>query len=242
MTGTYASIGVEAPAAEAPTVRPRVLVVDDERTLLGLVAMMLGEAGYEVITAYDGETALKRIRDESPDLVLLDLGLPRLSGDEVARSIVELSLAPLIVLTGRKDPREVARFLDLGVDDYVAKPFDRRELLARIRATLARAERVHGTRTLGGLAIDTSRFEARVDGKRLALTPTEFRILARLARGAMVSNEMLLRAGWPGTNSELQPESLRAPTHRLRAKLAAARSGLRIENIRGIGYRLAPDR
>src|ERR1700716_4656352 len=95
-----------ATAADESRIRARILIVDDERSLVGVLAMMLGGAGYDFVTAYDGETALRRIRDDPPDLVLLDLGLPRLSGDEVARTIVERALAPVIVLTGRKDAGE----------------------------------------------------------------------------------------------------------------------------------------
>jgi DNA-binding response OmpR family regulator len=228
-----------ATPVRAPRARARILIVDDERSMVGVLAMLLGDAGYEFITAYDGETALRRIRDDAPDLVLLDLGLPRVSGDEVAQSIVERALAPVIVLTGRKDPRDVERFLDLGVDDYVAKPFTTQELLARVRATLRRAPRVHGRTSLDGLTVDLANFEARVHGRPLGLTPTEFRLLARLVRGGAASNDNLLRAGWPGQHDELHPELLRGPIRRLRAKLVAAGSDLRLENVRGVGYRLA---
>ncbi len=232
---------MEATASDAsePRVRARILIVDDERSLVGVLAMVLGDAGYEFVTAYDGETALRRIRDDPPDLVLLDLGLPRLSGDEVARTIVERALAPVIVLTGRKEPAEIARFLDLGVDDYVSKPFTPTELLARVRATLRRAVRVHGSSQLDGLTVDRASFEARVHGRRLALTPTEFRLLGRLVRGGVISNRNLLRAGWPQQPDELRADLLRAPIRRLRSKLAAAGSDLRVENLRRVGYRLA---
>jgi DNA-binding response OmpR family regulator len=223
-----------------PRSRARILIVDDERSQVGVLAMLLGDAGYEFITAYDGETALRRIHEDPPDLVLLDLGLPGVPGDEVARSIAERALAPVIILTGRKEPREIARLLDLGVDDYVAKPFSREELLARVRATLRRASHIHGASSLDSLTIDVAGFEARVHGRRLALTPTEFRLLARLTRGGMASREVLLRAGWPGQQDEFRVELLRGPIRRLRAKLAAAGSGLRLENVRGMGYRLAP--
>jgi DNA-binding response OmpR family regulator len=233
---------MEAVATEAsePRVRARILIVDDERSLVGVLAMVLGDAGYDFVTAYDGETALRRIRDEPPDLVLLDLGLPRLSGDEVARAIVERALAPVIILTGQKEPDQIARLLDLGVDDYVSKPFTPKELLARVRATLRRAVRLHGSARLDGLTVDPATFEARVHGRRLVLTPTEFRLLGRLVRGGVISNKNLLRAGWPGQQVELRPDLLRAPIRRLRSKLAAAGSDLRVENVRGVGYRLAP--
>jgi DNA-binding response OmpR family regulator len=233
---------MEAVATEAsePRVRARILIVDDERSLVGVLAMVLGDAGYEFVTAYDGETALRRIRDDPPDLVLLDLGLPRLSGDEVARTIVERALAPVIILSGRKEPAEIARLLDLGVDDYVPKPFTPQELLARVRATLRRAVRVHPRSGADGLTVDPATFEARVHGRSLVLTPTEFRLLVRLVRGGVISNKSLLRAGWPGQQHELRADLLRAPIGRLRAKLEDAGSDLRIENIRRVGYRLAP--
>jgi two-component system response regulator MprA len=226
--------------APEPRVRARILIVDDQRSLVGVLAMLLGDAGYDFATAYDGETALRRIRDDPPDLVLLDLGLPRLSGDEVARAIVERALAPVIVLTGQKEPSEVARLLDLGVDDYVSKPFTPKELLARVRATLRRAARLHRSAALDGLTVDPATFEARVHGRRLVLTPTEFRLLGRLVRGGVVANKDLLRAGWPGRQVELREDLLRAPIRRLRSKLAAAGGDLRVENLRGVGYRLAP--
>jgi DNA-binding response OmpR family regulator len=236
---TLVAFETVATPVSVPGVRARILIVDDERSFVGVLAMLLGDAGYEFITAYDGETALRRVRDDAPDLVLLDLELPRVSGDEVARSIVEQARIPVIILTGRKEPNELARFLDLGVDDYVAKPFARQELLARVRATLRRATRVHGRSSLDGLTVDTAHFEVRVDDRRVALTPTEFRLLARLIRGGAASNDALLRAAWPAPHDDLHADLLRGPIRRLRAKLAAAGSGLRLENVRGVGYRLA---
>ena len=236
---TLISLGTVASKIDGPRVRARILIVDDERSFVGVVAMLLSDAGFDFITAYDGETALRRIRDDAPDLVLLDLELPRVSGDEVARSIVEHARIPVIILTGRKDPHDVARFLDLGVDDYVAKPFARQELLARVRATLRRATRVHGRASLDGLTVDIANFEARVHDRRLELTPTEFRLLARLIRGGATSSETLLRAAWPEPHDELHADLLRGPIRRLRAKLTAAGSNIRLESVRGVGYRLA---
>ena len=105
-----------------------VLVVDDERALVGMVASLLGEDGYEVVTAYDGETALRRHADESPDLVILDRKLPRLSGDEVCRRIRAISTTPILMLTGERGADERAKLLDLGADDYLEKPFSSKEL------------------------------------------------------------------------------------------------------------------
>jgi len=116
-----------------------VLVVDDERALVGMVASLLGEEGYEIVTAYDGETALRRHAEESPDLVILDRKLPRLSGDEVCRRIRAISSTPILMLTGERGADERAKLLDLGADDYLEKPFSSKELRSRVRALLRRA-------------------------------------------------------------------------------------------------------
>jgi DNA-binding response OmpR family regulator len=215
---------------------PRVLIVEDDRSLAGLMAGFLGEAGYEVVLAYDGEQALRRLRSDVPDLALLDLGLPRLSGDDLSHGILAEADLPVIIVTGRRDPREVARFLDMGAQDYITKPFAKEELLGRVRAVLRRgmgSEPVH----LDDVVVDVRNHEASVHGRRLDLTPIELGLFARLARGRLVPIRDLLRAGWQGAR-EVDPELLRGPLYRLRVKLAAADSGLDVENVRGVGYRL----
>ncbi len=219
----------------------RILVVDDEPAMVGMVTMLLGSEGFEVVTAYDGEKALRLVRDESPDLVLLDMHLPRLSGDEVCRRIRSTSSIPVIMLTGRKEEDEKARLLDLGADDYLTKPFGKKELLARVRAVLRRASSPGGRRepvSVDGLVVDPARHAATVRGKPLDLTPIEFRLLERLARraGEVLAKEELLRAGWPDER-EPDPEWLKPHLARLRAKLAAAGAPLP-QNVRGVGYRL----
>ena len=111
-----------------------ILVVDDDRQLVGMVAALLGEEGYEIVTAYDGETALRRHAEDSPDLVILDRKLPRLSGDEVCKRIRASSQTPILMLTGERGADERAKLLDLGADDYLEKPFSRKELASRVRA------------------------------------------------------------------------------------------------------------
>ncbi len=105
-----------------------ILVVDDEPAMVGMVAALLGEEGYQIVTAYDGETALRRHADERPDLVVLDRRLPRLSGDDVCRGIRAVANTPILMLTGEKGSEERARLLDLGADDYLEKPFSKKEL------------------------------------------------------------------------------------------------------------------
>ena len=220
-----------------------VLVVDDDPALVGMLVLLLGDAGFEVIPAYDGESALRRVRDESPDLVILDLHLPRLDGDVVLRRIVERSPTPVIMLTGRSESDEKARLLDLGADASLTKPVGRVELLARVRAVLRRASRRRGAEAarvaLGELQVDPIRYLATVRGRAIRLSATELRLLARLALdpGAVTTIRALLRVGWPGVR-EPDPALLRRPLLRLRRKLAEATAAISIENARGVGYRL----
>ena len=218
-----------------------ILVVDDERAMVGMVAALLGEDGYEVVTAYDGEAALKRHADESPDLVILDRGLPKLSGDEVCRRIRATSSTPILMLTGEKGSDERARLLDLGADDYLEKPFSKKELSARVRALLRRATPTTRSRpaaSIGKLTVDSRAHQATVEGEALDLTPTEFRLLAALAvrPGEVVDRRALLRAGWP-EERDPDPEWLKAHLARLRSKLDGA-GAPSLSNVRGVGYRL----
>jgi DNA-binding response OmpR family regulator len=219
-----------------------VLIVDDDRALVGMVAALLGEDGYEIVTAYDGETALRRHADETPDLVVLDRNLPKLSGDEVCRRIRASSTTPILMLTGEKGADERARLLDLGADDYLEKPFHTKELRSRIRALLRRtaqqAARMQSATFVGGLRVDPRTHAASVDGTTLDLTPTEFRLLAALAArpGEVLDRRALLRAGWP-EERDPDPEWLKAHLARLRSKLDAAGAPT-LANVRGVGYRL----
>ena len=218
-----------------------ILVVDDERAMVGMVAALLGEDGYEVVTAYDGEAALRRHAEESPDLVILDRGLPKLSGDEVCRRIRAMSSTPILMLTGEKGSDERARLLDLGADDYLEKPFSKKELSARVRALLRRAvpaARSRPAASIGKLTVDARAHQATVAGEALDLTPTEFRLLAALATrpGEVVDRRALLRAGWP-EERDPDPEWLKAHLARLRSKLDGAGAPV-LSNVRGVGYRL----
>ena len=218
-----------------------VLVVDDEPLLVGQIASLLGEEGHEVITAYDGETALRRHAEDGPDLIILDRRLPRLSGEEVCRRVRATSSTPILMLTGERGADERAKLLDLGADDYLEKPYSRRELASRIRALLRRAApqpRSQATTSVGKLVVDARAHEASVDGSKLALTPTEFRLLAALAArsGEVLERRALLRAGWP-EERDPDPEWLKAHLARLRSKLDSAGAPT-LANVRGVGYRL----
>lgn len=218
-----------------------ILIVDDDRAMVGMVAALLGGEGFDLITAYDGEAALRRHSDESPDLVILDRRLPLVSGDEVCRRIRVASDTPILMLTGEKGSDERAKLLDLGADDYLEKPFGRNELLARVRALLRRSAgppRSTPPGRVGPLEVDVAAHRVTVGGHLLALTPIEFSLLAALAArpGEVVARRTLLRAAWPDER-EPDPEWLKAHLARLRTKLEAGGAPLP-ENVRGVGYRL----
>ncbi len=218
-----------------------ILVVDDEPAMVGMVGALLGEEGYQIVTAYDGETALRRHADERPDLVILDRRLPRLSGDDVCRGIRAVANTPILMLTGERGSEERARLLDLGADDYLEKPFSKKELSSRVRALLRRAApaiRADTAALVGRLSVDARAHRASVNNESLDLTPTEFRLLAALAArpGEVVDRRALLRAGWP-EERDPDPEWLKAHLARLRSKLVAA-GAPDLANVRGVGYRL----
>jgi DNA-binding response OmpR family regulator len=229
----------------------RILVVDDDPAMVGAITALVGTEGHQVITAYDGLTAVRRYREERPDIVLLDLAMPGPDGFTVAGRIRAEGDAPIVVVSGESSEEAKVRALGIGADDYLVKPFGRGELLARIAAVMRRAERaapptapgVEGAASAtelraGELVLDTARHEARVGDRRLELTPIEYRLAEALVRagGDLVPHLRLVRAGWP---AEADPDLLWLKPHvaRLRRKIDAA-GGPSILAIRGVGYRL----
>ncbi len=232
-----------------PTRALRILVVDDDPAMVGAITALVSTEGHQVITAYDGLTAVRRFREEGPDLVLLDLAMPGPDGFTVAGQIRAAGTSPIIVVSGESGEPAKVRALGIGADDYLTKPFGKAELLARIAAVMRRAEGTGrglepdgGRLTIGELSVDPSRHEARVGGAVLDLTPTEFRLLETLLRadGAVVPHLRLARAGWP---ADADPDLLWLKPHlaRLRSKLDAL-GGPSIVAVRGVGYRLEQDR
>ena len=230
-----------------PATRPlRILVVDDDPAMVGAVTALVGTEGHQVITAYDGLTAVKRVRDEAPDLILLDLAMPGPDGYSVAGQVRALGPTPIVIVSGESSEAAKVRALELGADDYIVKPFGKAELLARINAVMRRVDAAGaagigsagGPLTAGSLTIEPGRFEARVGDDVLALTPTEYRLLEALVRagGDVVPHHRLARAGWP---TEADPDLLWLKPHltRLRAKLTDA-DGPTIIAVRGAGYRI----
>jgi DNA-binding response OmpR family regulator len=226
----------------------RILVVDDDPAMVGAITALVGTEGHQVITAYDGLTAVRRYREERPDIVLLDLAMPGPDGFTVAGRIRAEGDAPIVVVSGESSEEAKVRALGIGADDYLVKPFGRAELLARIGAVMRRADRLAGPATLlgdgagslayGNLSIEPGRHEAHVGDARLDLTPIEYRLLETLIRanGDVVPHLRLVRAGWP---AEADPDLLWLKPHvaRLRHKVEAA-GGPSILALRGVGYRL----
>jgi two-component system phosphate regulon response regulator PhoB len=222
----------------------RVLVVDDEPDITGLVVYHLAKAGYRVITAANGTEALKSVREERPDLVVLDLMLPGLSGYDVLAELRRQEATRdvgVILLTARRDEPDRIKGLSLGADDYLAKPFSPQELVLRVGAVLRRlaspAVAASGRLTAGPIALDQSAHRVLVDGAEVELTATEFKLLRTLLEreGRVQGRTQLLQTVWQA-QPDIQTRTVDMHVQRLRAKLGKA--GDWIETVRGVGYRL----
>ncbi len=221
----------------------KILVVDDEAKIVRLVRSYLEQAGYAVVEAADGQTALIQARREKPDLVVLDLGLPVIDGLEVARILRRERDVPIIMLTARVEDTDKIVGLELGADDYVTKPFNPRELVARVRAVLRRASGGGPAPEIlraGGLTLDLGAREATLDGRPLDLTRTEFDLLAVLLQNpgrAFTRLELLDRV--QGAAYEGYERTIDAHVKNLRAKLGDdPRHPRYIQTVFGVGYKL----
>jgi two-component system KDP operon response regulator KdpE len=223
---------------------PVVLVIEDEGPLRRFLETGLEGEGWVVVAADGGHAGLSLAMQYVPDVVLVDLGLPDLEGVEVIRRLRAWSQAPVIVLSARSRERQKVEALDAGADDYLTKPFGFPELLARMRVALRRSARGSDGAAVydhGGLRIDLAARSVRLDGEDVHLTPTEYRLLAVLARhsGRVVTHRQLLEAVW-GPRSAGQSQYLRVHVAHLRRKLERpSRSFLTTEA--GVGYRLRAD-
>jgi len=224
-----------------------VLVVDDEPKIVALARDYLEHAGFAVVTAADGPAALAQVHRERPDLVVLDLGLPQLDGLDVTRRIRQDSNLPIIMLTARDDELDKLLGLELGADDYLTKPFSPRELVARVRAVLRRSERAEERSDVvraGDLVLDVPRMRAEVGGRVVDLTPTEFQLLATLARrpGRIFTRDQLLDA-LHGVAFESYERAIDTHVKNLRKKLEPdPRQPRYVLTVYGVGYRLADER
>ncbi len=219
-----------------------ILVVDDEARIVKLVRDYLERAGFDVLTARDGETALTLVRLERPDLIVLDLMLPGVDGLDVCRRLRQESAVPIIMLTARVEEADRIVGLELGADDYVTKPFSPRELVARVRAALRRATGQVGPTPFlraSDVELDTASLMATVAGQPVDLTPTEFQLLATLVRqpGRIFSREQLLEA-IHGVAYDGFDRSVDSHIKNLRRKIELnPRQPRYIQTVYGVGYR-----
>ncbi|BAN75721.1 two-component response regulator [Lacticaseibacillus casei DSM 20011 = JCM 1134 = ATCC 393] len=228
----------------------KILVVDDEKPISDIVKFNLDKEGYDVVTAYDGEEALKKVESESPDLILLDLMLPKIDGLEVARQIRKEHDTPIIMLTAKDSEIDKVLGLELGADDYVTKPFSNRELVARVKANLRRTsassaannEEDEANRELqvGDLTIHPDAYAVSKRGENIELTHREFELLHYLARhlGQVMTREHLLQTVW-GYDYFGDVRTVDVTVRRLREKIEDNPSHPEwLVTRRGVGYYL----
>ena len=222
---------------------PTVVVIDDEPDLRRALEVLLGRAGFTVVTAVDGRAGLRAVHEHHPDLVLLDLGLPQMDGLDVLERIRDLSDVPVMVITARGLEADKVRGLSGGADDYVTKPFGNQELVARAHALLRRA----APSTAAPVTYDDAQVHVDFTAHRVTvgddpadvpLTPTEFRLLATLVRhaGQVLSPEQLLDLAWNDPTG-IGGDRVKFAVHRLRSRLGWSGPASPIEAVRGFGYR-----
>jgi DNA-binding response OmpR family regulator len=229
----------------------KALIVDDDRVLADVVAFTLRREGFQVIQAFDGEAALRRWAEDGPDLIVLDINLPKLDGFAVCRRIREQADTPILLLTVRGEEDDIVHGLALGADDYVTKPFSPRQLVARAQAVLRRAGKTPAPaiRQVGELRLDPARREVRIGaGAAVSLTPLESRLLDYLVlnAGHVLTTEALINHVWGPEGADR--DMLRQLVRRLRLKLAQVLGAgadepdgsapVYIETIAGLGYGL----
>lgn len=223
----------------------KVLIVEDDLVLSDLLSFALRRSGFDIVTAHDGLNALARWNEESPDLVILDLNLPKLDGMSVCRQIRAQDSTPIIILSVRSGDDDVVQGLDLGADDYVVKPFSPRQLIARVEAVLRRANHhpvLSEPLTTGDFSLDASRLELNYCGMPMAnLTQLECRLMETLMlnAGSVVSADCLIDYIWGADGGD--KVMLKQLVYRLRRKIETNRSHPgRLETVVGVGYSFLP--
>jgi DNA-binding response OmpR family regulator len=226
--------------------RPRVLVVEDDVDIAGVLRRSLDKEGYDVRVSEDGEAALDEAGMFEPDAVVLDLGLPKLDGLDVARALRRDSNVPIVILSGRSDETDKLVGLELGADDYVTKPFSPKELVARVRAVLRRIERPVSPSDIiraSDVTLDVPRMRVRAADRDVELTATEFQLLAALARepGRVFTRSQLLDAVH-GVAFESYERAIDAHVKNIRRKLESdPRDPRYVQTVHGVGYRFRDD-
>ena len=219
---------------------PKILVVDDEHNIIELARLYLEQEGYEVEEASTGQEALEKRSTSKPDMIILDLMLPDIDGFEVCREIRAKSDVPILMLTARKEDVDKIVGLELGADDYFTKPFNPRELVARVKAILRRyqsGQKVSDTIEIGDLRLDLARHEVTISGKPVKLRTKEFALLSTFAQnlGVVFSRDKLLDLVW-GYDYYGETRTVDVHINHLREKMAG--SSVSIETLRGAGYKM----
>jgi two-component system KDP operon response regulator KdpE len=225
-------------------VKTRILVVDDEISIIKFLRANLESKGYKVFAAMDGAEAIQTIERELPDLVILDIMMPKVDGFEVCRQLREWSQIPIIMLSARGDESDKVKCLELGADDYITKPFGKDELIARIKAVIRRAKAIgtittQSSFTTGDLEINFAQRRVTVAGEEIKLTPTEYNLLQELTlnAGKVLTHTHLLNKVW-GMEYREEREYLRVFIRRLRAKLGRDPTAPQyIINVPAVGYK-----
>jgi phosphate regulon transcriptional regulator PhoB len=235
---------VERNEGPEAVIKKRILVIEDDRDIVELVRYNLEKDGYQVFTATDGATGIAQVKKSPPDLLVLDLMLPKLSGLEICKEIrrdAALNRLPILILTARGEEADRVVGLELGADDYVTKPFSPREFVARVKALLRRTEPAAATEKLidvGALRIDPAAYRVTRGGKQVPLSTLEFRLLYYLAArpNKVFSRDQLLDAVW-GTDRFVTPRSVDVYVRRLREKIEEnPQYPSYVKTIRGAGY------
>ncbi len=222
--------------------REKILIVEDDKDIVRLLKYNLERDGYRVVAVADGEAGLASLRKERPDLLILDVMIPKLDGFELLKIARRESRAPVLMLTARKEEVDRVLGLELGADDYVVKPFGVRELLARVKAVLRRAGPVEAAASLlraGGIELDVERYEVRARGKDVPLTSKEFEFLKILlqAGGRALTRDQILEKVWGYDRSmEIDTRTVDQHVARLREKLGA--DAARVATVKNVGYRI----
>jgi DNA-binding response OmpR family regulator len=219
----------------------KILIIDDEAKIVEICQDYLKAAGFSVVTSLDGEGGLEKARREKPDLILLDLMLPGIDGLDICRELRRESNTPIIMLTARVEETDKLIGLELGADDYITKPFSPREMVARVRTVLRRAQGDSTAEVIraGNLTLDRNRYIVTIDENEIALTPTEFEILATLASqpGRIFSRSQLLMAV-RGVAFESYERAIDSHIRNLRKKLETNSADFEwIVTIHGVGYK-----
>jgi two-component system, OmpR family, KDP operon response regulator KdpE len=224
------------------TSKAKILLVDDEAEIRNMLGIFLSVEDYEIIEAENGKTALRQVIGGKPDLIVLDLGLPEMDGQEVITAARQFTNTPIIVLSARADDREVVKALNAGADDYVIKPFRAEVLLARIQANLRQRQPEAEPETLenGPITIDLTRHEVHINGALTPFTPKEFALLEFFVRnkGRMLTHKQILKDVWGPAHID-DTQYLRVYIGQVREKLQSAGAlGQSITSESGIGYRM----